>query len=237
VREQTPESTSRRSSRARGPSRSAILNVSRRLYASSDYSGVTMRSIAKKVGCRSPSLYHYFQSKDEIFRALADEGLTLFERFMPTSKSTDPLDRLWWRFWRYYEFSKAHPAYFRLLFIDRPSPVGDETLHSRATSGADTHRCIDACVAAGLLPEGTDPVQTAVVLYCAIHGAAVLGMLGECTPLSADLLAECTLRLAIDGVRAGLLKMSSGSSSEGLAGMRIARAGIAEEPAIEHRNA
>lgn len=237
MREEIPDLTSRRSSRARGPSRSAILNVSRRLYASSDYSGVTMRSIAKKVGCRSPSLYHYFQSKDEIFRALADEGLTLFERFMPASESTAPLDRLWWRFWRYYEFSKAHPEYFRLLFIDRPSPVGDETLHSRATSGADTHRCIEACVAAGLLPEGTDPVETAVVLYCAIHGAAVLGMLGRCTPLSADLLAECTLRLAIDGVRAGLLRISSSSSSERLADMRIAGAAVAQKPLIEHRSA
>jgi AcrR family transcriptional regulator len=226
VPEEIPRVTSRRSSRARGPSRSAILNVSRRLYAASDYSGVTMRSIAKKVGCRSPSLYHYFQSKDEIFRALAEEGLTLFERFMPTSDSTDPLDRLWWRFWRYYEFSKAHPEYFRLLFIDRPSPVGDETLHSRAMSGVDTHRCVEACVAAGLLPQGTDPVETAVVLYCAIHGAAVLGMLGQCTPLTADLLAECTLRLAIDGVRAGLLNIPSTPSSERLADVRIADAAV-----------
>ena len=204
-------SRSRRTS-ARGPSRSAILEVSRRLYASSDYSGVTMRSIAKKVGCQSPSLYHYFQSKDEIFRALADEGLTLFQRFMPVSDSSDPLDRLWWRFWRYYEFSKAHPEYFRLLFIDRPTPVSDETRRSHALSGAETHQCVEECVAAGLLPPGTDPKQTGAVLYCAIHGAAVLGTLGQCTPLTADYLAECTLRLAIDGVRAGLLKISTGSS-------------------------
>jgi len=205
VPDEIPRARPGRASRARRPSRSAILNVSRRLYAASDYSGVTMRSIANKVGCRSPSLYHYFQSKDEIFRALADQGLTLFEGFMPTSASSDPLDRLWWRFWRYYEFSKAHPEYFRLLFIDRPTPVGDETARSYAMSGAETHQCIEECVAAGVLPPGTDPKKTALVLYCAIHGAAVLGMLGECTPLTADHLAECTLRLAIDGARAGLV--------------------------------
>jgi AcrR family transcriptional regulator len=228
--------TSRRASRARRPSRSAILNVSRRLYAASDYSGVTMRSIAKKVGCRSPSLYHYFPSKDEIFRALADEGLNLFERFMPTSESSDPLDRLWWRFWRYYEFSKAHPEYFRLLFIDRPTPVSDETRHSRAMSGAETHQCIQECVAAGLLPAETDPKETAVVLYCTIHGAAVLGMLGQCRPLTADLLAERTLRLAIDGVRAGLLGVPSSSSGR-LAEIQIARAPVADKPLSDQANA
>jgi len=230
VPDEIPRVTARRASRARGPSRSAILKVSRRLYATSDYSGVTMRSIAKKVGCRSPSLYHYFQSKDEIFRALADEGLALFEGFMPTSDSSDPLDRLWWRFWRYYEFSKAHPEYFRLLFIDRPKPVGDETAHSRAMSGADTHQCVEACVAAGLLPPDTDPKRTAKVLYCAIHGAAVLGMLGECTPFTADRLAECTLRLAIDGVRAGFLKISSGASPGRLADKGIPVAAV-QKPA------
>jgi AcrR family transcriptional regulator len=193
------------------PSRSAILNVAHRLYAASDYSGVTMREIAKKVGCRSPSLYHYFKSKDEIFRALVDRGITLFEQFLPTIDSTDPLDQLWWRFWRYYEFSKAHPEYFRLLFVDRSSPVGNEMLHARVLSGADTHRCIEACVKGGLLPPGTDAVETAEVLCCAVHGAAVMGMRRRCTELARDLLAERTLGLAIDGLRASLIQSPSRS--------------------------
>jgi AcrR family transcriptional regulator len=187
------------------PSKSAILEAARHLYVASDYSGVTMRAIAKEVGCRSPSLYHYFESKDEIFRALVNQGMTLFEQFLPTIDGTDPLELLWWRFWRYYEFSKAHPEYFRLLFIERSSPVGDETLHARVLSGADTHRCIEACIKAGVIPQGTDPVETATVLCCAVHGAAVTGMRQRCTPLDRDTLAIRTLGLALDGVRAGLL--------------------------------
>jgi AcrR family transcriptional regulator len=198
-----------KSSRAAHPTRSAILNVSRRLYAASDYSGVTMRAIAKKVGCRSPSLYHYFKSKDDIFRALVDRGTILYEKFLPTIDSTDPFDRLWWRFWRYYEFSKAHPEYFRLMFVDRSSPVGDPTLHARALSGADTRRCIEECVKAGILPQGTDPIEASVVLWCTIHGVAVMGMRGKREPWPWDRLAERTLSLAFDGLRAGLREQSS----------------------------
>jgi AcrR family transcriptional regulator len=116
------------------------------------------------------------------------------------------LAQLWWRFWRYYEFSKAHPEYFRLLFVERSSPVGDETLHARVLGGADTRAQIESCVTAGLLPADTDPVATAVILCCAIHGAAVMGMRFASTPLHRDELAVRTLRLAVDAVRAGFLQ-------------------------------
>ena len=128
---------------------------------------------------------------------------------MPTIESADPLEQLWWRFWRYYEFSKAHPEYFRLLFIDRSSPVGDENLHARVLSGTDTHRWIEACVKAGLLPQDTDPAETTVVLWSTVHGAAVLGMRRQATAVGRDLLAVRSLGLALDGVRAGLLKKPS----------------------------
>jgi AcrR family transcriptional regulator len=205
----TPSAASRirRRAGAASPSRETILEAARRLYAASDYAGVTMRAVAREVGCRSPSLYHYFESKDEIFRALVDIGLRLFEQFLPTSPSPDPLNRLWWRFWRYYEFSKAHPEYFRLLFVERSSPVGDPTLHARVMSGAETRAAIETCKAAGLLPPTTDAAAASIVLVCAIHGAAVTGMRERASPRQSEVLASTILRLALDGVRAGLLQV------------------------------
>lgn len=229
VPEEVADLISRRSSRTRGPSRAAILDASRRLYATSDYSGVTMRAVAKAVGCRSPSLYHYFKSKDDIFRALVDHGVALFEQFMPSIASDDPLDQLWWRFWRYYEFSKAHPEYFRLLFIDRSSPVGDENLHARVLGGADTHRWIEASVRAGLLPPDTDPVESAVVLWSTVHGAAVLGMRRQRPAVGRDVLAVRSLCLALDAVRLGLLKSPSPWSLGRLADVDKALGSLAKE--------
>jgi AcrR family transcriptional regulator len=221
-----------RGHRRLSPSREAIVEASRRLYAVSDYTGVTMRAVAQEVGCQSPSLYHYFKSKDDIFRALVDDGTRLFEQFMPAAESANPMTQLWWRFWRYYEFSKAHPEYFRLLFVERSSPVGDETLHERVLSGADTRACIEVCMKAGLLPADTDPIRTAVVLVCAIHGAAMIGMRDAVTPLHRDALAVSTLRLAFDGVRAGLLQ----NQERGVSGMDEASAYHAELASASRRS-
>ncbi len=200
---------SSRSSGRLGPSREAILEASRRLYAVSDYTGVTMRAVAKEVGCRSPSLYHYFQSKDEIFQALVDEGIALYERFLPTTDDPDCMAQLRWRFWRYYEFSKAHPEYFRLLFVERSSPVGgDQTLAARVLGGSGTRAHVDACIRAGLLPAEARSADIGVILWCAIHGAAVIGMRNRAASIQSDVLAESVLRLALDGVRAGFLRDS-----------------------------
>jgi len=162
-----------------------------------------MLEIAKKVGCRSPSLYHHFESRQDIFRALVDRGLRLYEHYRPSIDSADPLAQLRWRFWRYYEFSKAHPEYFALIFVDLASPPGDEALLRRVLSGAETRRRFKACLDLGVIPSGSNPAQVVKVLWCAIHGAAVMGLRGR-TPGKDDL-ANWTLDLAIDGVCSGLL--------------------------------
>jgi AcrR family transcriptional regulator len=187
-------------------SRSAILDVTRHLYAAADYTTVTVREIAKKLGCRSASLYHYFESKNAIFQALVTQGIDLFERYQPVAPSTDPLEQLRWRFWRYYEFSKAHPEYFALLFVDRASLAHDQMLYHRLLSGAETARCVGACVDAGLFPQGTDPREVVPILLCAVHGAAVFGLRRGRPKFPVDAAAARTLGLAIDGIRAGLLQ-------------------------------
>src|SRR5438128_1915512 len=83
-------------------SRSMILDATRRLYARSDYTSVTMREIAREVGCRSPSLYHHFESKEEIFRALAEEGIKLVDAYRAVAETSDCVERLRERFRRYY---------------------------------------------------------------------------------------------------------------------------------------
>ena len=47
-----------------------------RVVAQAGYQATTMRSIAKEAGYTASSLYTYFRSKEEIFKALRDEMLT-----------------------------------------------------------------------------------------------------------------------------------------------------------------
>src|SRR5262245_48668728 len=60
--------------RQRERTRNAILKAAFRLYARDGYAAVSMRALANDLGCRAPSIYNYFLSKDEIFEALKRIG-------------------------------------------------------------------------------------------------------------------------------------------------------------------
>lgn len=53
--------------------REAILDAALELFAERGYFGTSTREIARAVGVRESALYHHFESKDAIFRALVDE--------------------------------------------------------------------------------------------------------------------------------------------------------------------
>jgi AcrR family transcriptional regulator len=181
------------------------MDATLRLYAKGDYSAVTMRAIAAELGCQSPSLYHHFKSKEEIFRALVREGSELLQRFYLAPAAADPLVRLKTRFQRYYAFSKAYPEYFALLFVDRTSVI-KSVLNSRTWQSRDAFKLMLECIDTGIFPKTTDPLAAGQALWCAAHAPAVLGLRGSRLERArADALAERTISLAIEGIRAGFM--------------------------------
>ena len=102
----------------------AILDAARDLFVSDGYQNVSIRKIAERIGSSPAAIYGYFPSKDDIFLALAEEGFRLLFAFggSPRPREVDPIDELRAMFWRYYEFSKVHPEYFALMFLDRSVP-------------------------------------------------------------------------------------------------------------------
>lgn len=56
---------------ATGAAREEILAAARTLFREQGFKGTSTREIAARAGLRQPSLFHYFKSKDEIFRAVA----------------------------------------------------------------------------------------------------------------------------------------------------------------------
>jgi AcrR family transcriptional regulator len=76
--------------------RSAILEASYRLFAENDYASVTMQRVAEALGVSTGTLYHYFPTKQAIFRALV-EAVTDAEFDRATSvaaAANDPQSRL-----------------------------------------------------------------------------------------------------------------------------------------------
>ncbi len=185
--------------------RQAILDAALRLYAEGDYSSVTMRAIALAVGCQSPSLYHYFDGKDAIFTALEEEGVRLLVAHYTAPERVDtPLDRLRSRYWRYYSFSKYHPDFFRLLFMERLSPMG-QTFRQQVLESVESGRRVTECIEAGVFPRDTDRVAAAQALWCAAHAAAVLGLRNWGMPRTqGDRMAAQAIELALAGFCAGV---------------------------------
>src|SRR5689334_17883 len=114
-----------RQERERQAVRESILNAARDLFTTEGYRHVSMRKIADRIEYSPAAIYSYFRSKDDIFFALAEEGFRLLAQYArhAISELSDPQDRLRQGLWAFYEFSKAHPEYFELMFLDRSVPT------------------------------------------------------------------------------------------------------------------
>ena len=52
-----------------------ILRAAGRIFAEKGFAGTSTREIAEAAGLRGPSIFHYFPTKEDILRALADRAL------------------------------------------------------------------------------------------------------------------------------------------------------------------
>lgn len=186
----------------------SILDAARDLFVAEGYHNVSIRKIAERIEYSPAAIYSYFPSKDDIFFALAEEGFRIL--FMPVvagPEESDPLTALRRAFWRLYEFSKSHPEYFALMFVDRSVPRISKDWRRfgfvrevKERMGARIQQAIDA----GLFPAGSHPDAIARVLLTAIIGAAVGRLCHRVTPgEDVDALARDTLEAALTGLRSG----------------------------------
>ena len=186
----------------------AILDAARDLFVSEGYQNVSIRKIAERIEYSPAAIYSYFPSKDDIFFALAEEGFRILSApGALCGQHPDLLDAIRSVFWRIYEFSKTHPEYFALMFVDRTVPRISQdwerfgfVREMKAQVGTTIRRAIDA----GLFPAGSHPDAIFRILATAIHGAAVGRLCQRGVPLEdTDALARDTLEAALAGLRAG----------------------------------
>src|SRR5438270_13604998 len=114
-----------RHERDREAVRLLILDAARELFVKEGFENVSIRKIAERIEYSPAAIYGYFPSKDDIFFALAEEGFRLLSEMIPAQSAgadPPPLDRVRHISWQMYEFSRAHPQYIALMFIDRSVP-------------------------------------------------------------------------------------------------------------------
>src|SRR5436190_9811034 len=186
----------------------AILDAARELFVTDGYQEVSIRKIADRIEYSPAAIYSYFGSKDDIFFALAEEGFRLlFSYAQDTPPSDDPGDTLRWMFWRYYAFSKEHPEYFALMFLDRSVPRIRDHWDRFGFVGEMKHDMVgrvQKAIAAGACPADTPPHTVFRLLLTAAHGAAALRLCDRLAPgEDGDALARASIDAAVLGLRAG----------------------------------
>src|SRR5690348_12005546 len=155
--------------------RRSILDAARELFVSEGFQNVSIRKVAEKIEYSPAAIYGYFESKDDIFLALAEEGFRMLFAPRPEPADLDPIDKIRQGFWRLYEFSKEHREYYALMFLDRSvPPISKDSqrfgfVHEmKGRFAAHIQSVIDK----GLLHPGTRADAAFRILMAAIHGVA-----------------------------------------------------------------
>jgi AcrR family transcriptional regulator len=185
--------------------REAILTAALSLYASEGYGAVTMRGIAQRLGFSAPAIYNYFLSKEEIFATLQEIGLDVMAEAVLTPETDDPLADYRAVFTNYYAYSKAHPEYFALLYVDPSAPHLTYETPALKRMMDETSRRFVRCLEAGVFADHT-PENVPGLFWSLVHGIAVLRRVNALPP-GADFDPQVTvgLDLLIAGLKAGLV--------------------------------
>lgn len=181
--------------------RTEILDTARLIYKAHGYEAVSMRAVAQRLGFSKQNIYYYFSSKEDIFLALQEEGIQKLQAASSYEELDDPLQNVRLPYWGYYQFSKAHPEYFHLLWVDPAAPEIDwkqPRFQRLAEMSEDNLRRLRRCVAEGVFPATLDVDEASGLLYAAIHGCAVLALTRHSQHLGEmDSMAERLLDMVI----------------------------------------
>jgi len=195
--------------RERDTVRRKILNAARTLFLNEGYANVSMRKIAEQIEYSPGAIYSYFPSKEEIFFALAEEGLQIVRAHCSAhSHANSPLERVREALWRFYTFSKEQPEYFSLIFVDSAVPRISrdwERFNSMRELRSEIEHDIQQCIDEGMFPGVESPGAILRILWTAAYGAAVFRLSHRLAPgEDGDALAHDLLNAALTGLRHGV---------------------------------
>src|SRR5688572_16080195 len=207
-----------RQSRERETVRKKILNAARTLFLNESYANVSMRKIAEQIEYSPGAIYSYFTSKEDIFFALAEEGLQIVRAHCAAAGGNTPLERVREAFWRFYTFSKEQPEYFSLIFVDSAVPRISrdwERFSSMRELRHEIENDIQQCIDEGTFPRVEAPGAVFRLLWTAAYGIAVFRLSHRLAPgEDSDALAQDLLDATIAGLRHGIdLRFSAASDT------------------------
>lgn len=166
--------------------RERILGAARRIVMRDGFDALSMRKIADAIEYSPATLYLYFDSRDDIARALCEEGYAqLLASFAPAAQIADPRERLHALAHAYVAFGHEHSGTYRLIFMANPSYT-DAALGSGRKDGEPDRAggaafrmltdALDALKADARMPANADPLIWADALWATLHGIVSLSL-------------------------------------------------------------
>ncbi|MFI0486461.1 TetR/AcrR family transcriptional regulator [Actinomadura sp. 9N215] len=140
--------------RQRERTRAALLRESRRLFATRGYGEVSLAEIVGAAGVTKGALYHLFQSKIELFRAVLEQVQA--EVAQTVAQTADAEDDVWARFTagcRAFLTASTAPDVQRIMLVDGPAVLGWNEWRAMDESGSARHLgdAIDELIVEGLI--------------------------------------------------------------------------------------
>lgn len=159
-------------------SRHRILAEATDLFLSEGMRGVTMRSIARRVGMTAPALYRHFQSREEILTGVALEAHRLFGRHLFEALSGEtPEERMQRAAAGYLEFALGNRRFHDIVHRSREifggGPPAPEVESAIMAAGRFWEDRVRECMDAGILRSG-DAASVSTTLWAHAHGLVSL---------------------------------------------------------------
>jgi AcrR family transcriptional regulator len=167
--------------------RRQILDAARHLLFTKGLQSTSINQIARRAELGVGTIYFYFQSKEEIFYALQEEGLgILFEEIRHLdAPEVSPDEQLRQTGLTYLRFADVHRNYFDIInyFLSAPSVMLGPELKTRIDhQGSRILDLIEGFIQAGIeagLFRPVDAKRYAVMFWGALHGLTQFKKLEE----------------------------------------------------------
>ena len=163
-------------------SRGRILKSAVELMSNEGLEALSMREVARRTGISHQAPYHYFENREAILAAIAEEGFRTFNAALESASGGDAIARLVAAGRAYVGFALSHPAHFQVMF--RPELVNLEN-HPSALAEASRGFAVLKLLVDGLVKEKFLPGRLAggmvIVAWAFVQGLAGLLLEGPLT--------------------------------------------------------
>jgi len=186
--------------------RAATLDTTRTLLVADGYDNLSMRKIARRVGCSVSSIYEHFASKDQLVHALIDEGFQRwYDVVLAASREPGtPLQLLELHCRRYVEFGVANPEFYEIMYLYHPKSLArvPRELFRRAARSMDVLAELVRQSAPAALANPAEARIHAHVVWAILHGVVSTILAARLdTRIDQQAYVETSIHFAVDSIR------------------------------------